>query len=43
MTRLSKLIKNFVVARGNTKSQYCLELFEKEFNKKHVRMGKTRN
>ena len=28
---LSKLIKNFVVARGNTKSQYCLDLFEKEF------------
>ena len=33
MERLSRLIKNFVVARGNTKSQYCLELFNKEHNR----------
>lgn len=33
MTSLSKLIKNFVVARGNTKSHYCLGLFKKEHNR----------
>lgn len=26
-------MKNFAVARGNAKSQYCLDLFEKEFKK----------
>ena len=40
MTRLSKLIKNFVVARGNTKSQYCLDLFEKEFKKNMLEWAK---
>ena len=40
MTRLSKLIKNFVVARGNTKSQYCLGLFEKEFMKNMLEWAK---
>lgn len=29
MDRLSGLMKNFVVARGNTKSQYCLAEFKK--------------
>ena len=40
MERLSKLIKNFVVARGNTKSQYCLELFEKEFKNNMLEWAK---
>ena len=40
MERLSKLIKNFVVARGNTKSQYCLDLFEKEFKKNMLEWAK---
>lgn len=33
MIRLSKLIKNFVVSRGNAKSQYCLDIFKKEYNR----------
>lgn len=33
MEQPSGLMKNFVVARGNTKSQYCLELFKKEHNR----------
>ena len=40
MERLSRLIKNFVVARGNTKSQYCLDLFEKEFKKNMLEWAK---
>lgn len=30
---LSILIQKFAIARGNTKSQYCLELFKKEHNR----------
>ena len=40
MERPSRLIKNFVVARGNTKSQYCLDLFEKEFKKNMLEWAK---
>ena len=35
-------MKNFVVARGNTKSQYCLELFEKEFKKNILELKRNR-
>lgn len=40
MEQPSGLIKNFVVSRGNTKSQYCLELFEKEFKKTMLEWAK---
>ena len=40
MERLSRLIKNFVVARGNAKSQYCLELLKKEFKKNMLEWAK---
>nr|DAM19381.1 MAG TPA: hypothetical protein [Caudoviricetes sp.] len=39
MRRLSRLIKNFAIARGNTKSQYCLDLFKKEHNRTRARTG----
>ena len=40
MEQPSGLMKNFVVVRGNTKSQYCLELFEKEFKKNMLEWAK---
>ena len=40
MEQPSGLMKNFVVARGNTKSQYFLELFEKEFKKNMLEWAK---
>ena len=40
MEQPSGLMKNFVVARGNTKSQYCLGLFEKEFKKNMLEWAK---
>ena len=40
MERLSRLIKNFVVSCGNTKSQYYLDLFEKEFKNNMLEWAK---
>ena len=40
MERPSGLMKNFAVSRGNTKSQYCLELFEKEFKNNMLEWAK---
>lgn len=40
MEQPSGLMKNFVVARGNTKSQYSLDLFEKEFKKNMLEWAK---
>ena len=40
MERIFRLIKNFAVSRGNTKSQYCLDLFEKEFKKNMLEWAK---
>lgn len=37
---LSILIQNFAIARGNTKSQYCLELFKKEHNRTMYKWAK---
>ena len=40
MEQPSGLMKNFVVARGNAKSQYCLELFKKEIKKTMLEWAK---
>ena len=40
MERTAGLMRDFVVARGNGKSQYCLELFEKEIKKTMLEWAK---